>query len=325
MMYIYLSGVPGLGRNWRLPINPNGEFTINTNNNFETVDIFGLGQAILLRNPSLKTFGWSSYLPANPEEVRVFTGIDNYTGDPVEQAKALKNAENSIITLKIILDDNTAYINKEVIIKSFRTMDKGGEPGDIYYTIEFSEYVEPELQIAKTDPPKFPIDTPVFSHTQTQSGDTKNIPKAESKNMSQPAGGEFGIGDIVMFSGNALKRLQESELKKSSTFEIDNNIQVFNNAKGTVTNIQNGGVKQWTGSGSNKTFQTVVEELCLVKLANPIKQSYLKNVWENLKSAANSILFGDKYTDNMNTYISNVWVQKKNCKRFNSQGSSRGI
>ena len=186
---IYIKNLIGMPA-FRLPINPIGDFQIQMNNKFDTVDVFGLGEVILKRNPSLQTIGWSSFFPSSEQDVRIIMG-KRYTPDPLGQVRAFENSRNEILNLIIFINNSdgstTPYINIDVIMKEFSPKLKGGEPEDIYYTIKFEEYIPPRIIKTKIEPPK---STGGNAITRPTGGN--NVPAPNDK---------FSIGDIVKITG----------------------------------------------------------------------------------------------------------------------------
>lgn len=236
MYKIFLSGIEGLGSGWRLPINPFEKFNVSLTNKFDKVDVFKLGEVILKRHKSLQTFGWESFLPSDPEMVRVFSGIENYQCDPVGQALAFKNAENSIINLVITLPDEREYINIDVILSKFTTIDKGGIPGDIYYEIELTEFKEPIV-----------IPTPQFyNNTGTVEGMTKTQYIEDTSGASgeeQPISQQIGIGDYIEYSGKAYEQdmsryFSDNIEKGKSVFKVNPSIYL-EETKDTTKQVYN--------------------------------------------------------------------------------------
>ena len=169
---IYLNGIEELN-DFELPVNPIGGFKVKANNKFEIVDTLGLGEIILLRHNALQEFGWSSYFPMGTEENKVITGRNTFK-DPNELAELFKTAENTTLTLtinKYIDGTYEPYINTAVILKDFQTEDKGGEPGDVYYSIQFTEYEESYSEKCEILPVIAPL-TLLASNTPIQQ--TKN-------------------------------------------------------------------------------------------------------------------------------------------------------
>lgn len=197
---IYLSGIPGLEDDWRVPINPKQDFKVNIENKLEKVDVFGLGEVVLKRNLGLQTFGWESYIPANPDEVRVMSGIDNYYEEPIEVINAIKEAANEVINLLIIIEDDngkeTPFLDMDVMIQNFTTINRGGIKGDIDYSIQFTEYQEPKIvPIQLPQPaPTLPLNTPPYIPIQ-------NNNSKENVNDTN----DNGIGDSVIVNGKAYK------------------------------------------------------------------------------------------------------------------------
>ena len=143
---------------FELPVNPQ-EITISYPANTTNYDVEGLGEIIIPRKVKLRTFTLESFFPRDgvfvpfansdawykpewyvsffrqmqvkgtPFNVTISRGTDqilSYTGDVEEQ-----------------IYDSTSM---KVVVLDFSLTDKGGEPGDVYYTISFSEYKDASPQ-----------------------------------------------------------------------------------------------------------------------------------------------------------------------------------
>lgn len=124
-----------------LPIPPQ-EFTIQYPTSHNTYDILSLGEVIVPRQPDLMTVSIESYFPANKNDA---LRVEKTWKEPAYYVnmvyKAMENKE--VIDLVILRPGAMKFdTNISAVITDFQTTEKGGEVGDIYYTISFSEYRE---------------------------------------------------------------------------------------------------------------------------------------------------------------------------------------
>jgi hypothetical protein len=146
-------------KKFELPMNPQ-DLTISYPGNSSSYDVEGVGEIILPRLPKLATISIDSFFPraglylpmANsdswypPEWYRDFFLELQRHGQTFEVTIARGK------DIQPIYDNETQSVNSELvteygdvvfptmILLDFNITDKGGEPGDIYYTMMLSEY-----------------------------------------------------------------------------------------------------------------------------------------------------------------------------------------
>lgn len=155
----------------RVPVNPE-EIDITLAGENSTHDVMGTGEIVVPRKPKLREASWSSFLPEYSDE----TFVENHI-NPENFVSAIKNAmENKTVGRLIISRSGLFDTNFRCIITEFETQDKGGEPGDIYYTINLKEYkdYQPKRITILTTPnsapgtvqatlkPERPVETPTL-------------------------------------------------------------------------------------------------------------------------------------------------------------------
>lgn len=124
------------GKRLLIPVNPD-EIEIKYPSNNKDYDVLGIGQIVVQRKPALKEVSWECFFPSSRTDPYVNAGAKQpktYV-DCIEKAMTDKQPGRLIITRSGLFDTNM-----RCIIDDFKTTDKGGEPGDIYYEITFREY-----------------------------------------------------------------------------------------------------------------------------------------------------------------------------------------
>jgi len=125
------------------PVNPE-ELTasFDADNDYE-VDAIGVGEILIPGAQRLESVGWSSFLPLNydPGYVSIPSGL-LYPPDYAMQ-KLIETKRERIVCFLII--GGTPW-NDYVVIKTLKWTAKAGEPGDIYYEIEFKRYRDVTIQ-----------------------------------------------------------------------------------------------------------------------------------------------------------------------------------
>ena len=124
------------GTKIRLPVNPE-EIEIKYPTSHKTYDVLGKGEIIVPRKPSLNVVSWECFFPGNTGAPYVNGGAK----DPERYVKLFRNAWEKKQKCRLIIARSGLYdTNMRCIISDFETTDKGGEPKDVYYSVEFTEY-----------------------------------------------------------------------------------------------------------------------------------------------------------------------------------------
>ena len=155
-----------------LPVNPE-EITIKHPTDNKEYDVIGLGQIVVQRKPSLKEVSWEGFFPASTSDPYVNSGADS----PEDYIKKIQSALKAKQKIRLIITRSKLYdTNMRCIVSDFETTDKGGEPGDMYYSITLQEYKDyspqtvtiitqtqtTEQQPEATTTEERPVETPVL-------------------------------------------------------------------------------------------------------------------------------------------------------------------
>ena len=124
------------GKKIKIPVNPE-EIEIKYPTDHKTYDVIGVGEIVVPRKPSLKEISWESFFPGDRSAVYVNSGakVPSYYMKSLESALKKKRVGRLIITRSGVYDTNM-----KCIVSNFEIKDKGGEPKDIYYSLELKEY-----------------------------------------------------------------------------------------------------------------------------------------------------------------------------------------
>lgn len=176
--FIYLSGSRG---NMQVPLLPE-EFRIEYPDDHQTYNVLDIGEVIQPRLPGLKNISWDGLLPDSGE------AFENNGVDPDTFISRVTNYLDSGEPIRFIVSrsNEQGYLfdtNIKCIVTSFRQEERGGEPGDVYYSIELSEYRDFEAQVIALIP------TP-----------TANVVNADTTPQRE-SGGAIGVGDNVIANG----------------------------------------------------------------------------------------------------------------------------
>lgn len=120
----------------RIPVNPE-EIEISYPTDNEEYDVIGVGKVVVPRKPSLQEVSWEGFFPASFSAPYVNSGAQS----PETYLYFIQKALEKHLTIRLIITRSRLYdTNLTCIIDSFTTTDKGGEPGDMYYSIRLKEY-----------------------------------------------------------------------------------------------------------------------------------------------------------------------------------------
>ena len=124
------------GKKAKIPVNPE-ELTIQRATDNKTYDVLGKGQIVVPKKPSLKVVSWEGFFPW--DDGAPYVG--GSARSPGYYVKMLENAMKGKKVGRLIISRSGSFdTNMRCIVSSFETKDKGGEPGDVYYSVEFTEY-----------------------------------------------------------------------------------------------------------------------------------------------------------------------------------------
>lgn len=124
------------GKKVKLPVNPE-EIEIKHPTDHKTYDVIGVGEIVVPRKPSLKEVSWESFFSGDRSAVYVNSGAKA----PSYYLKYFENALKKKQVCRLIITRSGVYdTNMKCIVSNFEVKDKGGEPKDIYYSLELKEY-----------------------------------------------------------------------------------------------------------------------------------------------------------------------------------------
>lgn len=128
----------------RFPVNPQ-EPKIEYPEKNERYDVLGLGEVVQARLPGLAQISWSDgLLPGEPDGDYVLTKGAFHTPD--YYIDLLNRCKRERLTATLTIDrkreDGTGFHPDTfpVLVEDFEVREKGGETGDFYYSVSFTEY-----------------------------------------------------------------------------------------------------------------------------------------------------------------------------------------
>lgn len=120
----------------QIPVLPS-ELTVELEGKNSKVEVLQLGEVNRLRKRGLKTISWDSFFPSYMAPYVV-----DFTGNALDIVMSIDKVMVEAKPIIFILLGNDLDINGWYSIESFSYSEKGGEPGDIYYTIKLTEWVD---------------------------------------------------------------------------------------------------------------------------------------------------------------------------------------
>ncbi|MGF7045680.1 hypothetical protein J2T13_000140 [Paenibacillus sp. DS2015] len=150
-----------------LPVNP-GSISVSSTHGYEDVEVSNIGEYTILGNNKLKEFTISSLFP------RDYHGsYCNYSNlrDPWACASLIEGWQRSGRPIRFIMTGTP--VNIAVTIRSFEYEERGGEPGDVYYTLQMKEYVSITAS-KKSQPMTTASTTPKLTSTTAQRSTSVN-------------------------------------------------------------------------------------------------------------------------------------------------------
>ncbi len=110
------------------------EHKVKRVNNNISYNVIGLGDIIIPGEKGLKGFSVESYFPAEEAEAGIRT-IELMIDNQAQLKKPVRMIINRMSQSKLEYDSNIL-----ALIDEFETSEVGGEVGDIYFTLKFTEY-----------------------------------------------------------------------------------------------------------------------------------------------------------------------------------------
>ena len=123
------------GNTIRFPVLPD-VFNVKSPGKNEVVTVLELGDINIIRDKGLTEISWKSFFPAHNGPY-VSVGSVN---TPMSYVNALQNARDQKRHGRFVLVGEGLKISHEVAVESVDYDEKGGEVGDIYYSIKLKQW-----------------------------------------------------------------------------------------------------------------------------------------------------------------------------------------
>lgn len=136
------------GQQLRLPVLPD-EVSVTYDGDNTQYNVIGIGEVVIPRHNKLATVTIDSFFPRN-----MYTSATCVSAwyAPEYYVNYIRNLQQSQAVVQLIINryDNTELMFNTsflCVISTFTVIDKGGESGDIYYSLSLQEYrdIQPQL------------------------------------------------------------------------------------------------------------------------------------------------------------------------------------
>lgn len=132
-----------------LPVNPSEPVISGGGTNFTDIQVIKGGERTIIGNSMLQVVSFSSFFPRDYDS-SYCTRED--IPDPWEAVKKIEKWRESGKPVKLLITQTG--VNMYATIRKFDYREKGGEPGDVYYDIEFKEFKFIKIREVVKEAPK---------------------------------------------------------------------------------------------------------------------------------------------------------------------------
>lgn len=132
---IYKISFENLKDSITLPVNPAEPVISGGGTSFTDIQVIKGGERTVIGNSMLQVVAFSSFFPRDYDSSYC---VRRDIPDPWEAVSKINEWRDSDKPVKLLITETD--INMYATIRKFDIREKGGEPGDVYYDIEFKEY-----------------------------------------------------------------------------------------------------------------------------------------------------------------------------------------
>ena len=119
----------------KLPVNPANYSISGGGTSFTDISVIKGGERTVIGDPNLRSVAFSSFFPRDYDSS--YCAYSNIP-DPWEAVEQIEQWRSSGNPVKLLITGTN--INMYSTIRTFNYEERGGEPGDIYYDMEFKEF-----------------------------------------------------------------------------------------------------------------------------------------------------------------------------------------
>lgn len=122
------------GREISIPVLPD-KLVVSSSGKNEKAVVIQLGEILILRKKALRGIAWNSFFPAH--DAPYITGS---ISNPIKAVKAIQRARDRDMAIRFLITGTDLDVNMKVGVDSFDYEERGGEVGDLYYSIKLTEW-----------------------------------------------------------------------------------------------------------------------------------------------------------------------------------------
>lgn len=119
----------------QLPVNPD-TLSVTSTHGYEDIDVSNLGEYTVIGGGRLREYSLSSFFPRDYNAS--YCGYEELI-DPWDCVATIERWQRSGSPIRFIVTGTP--INIAVTLRNFEYNERGGEPGDVYFTLDLKEYV----------------------------------------------------------------------------------------------------------------------------------------------------------------------------------------
>ncbi|PAD72377.1 LysM peptidoglycan-binding domain-containing protein [Paenibacillus campinasensis] len=184
------------------PVNPPTISAVSLHG-FEDIDVSNIGEYTIIGNGRLKEFSMSSFFP---RDYNASYCQHPRLKDPWEYVKMIERWQRSGKPVRYIVTNTP--INTAVTIRNFEYEERGGEPGDIYFTLDLKEYVF--LKVDKKGAGSTKANGTPKLTTAAQRPNTRQVPSSYTVKSGDSL---FKISATVYGNGNNWRKIYDVNKK----------------------------------------------------------------------------------------------------------------
>lgn len=158
------------GKKYKLPVNPE-EIKRSRELNVETYQVLGTGQVSVPSHCALETYSFEAEFPSQKYHyvnAGSFKDADYYE-------KMFRKVQKNMIPIRFIASNGiTDDISVKVLVKSVESVEKAGEEGDKYLTINLMEYKAPGKRYVAVQTPTVTVKQEETPLSETSPAVTEN-------------------------------------------------------------------------------------------------------------------------------------------------------
>lgn len=132
-----------------IPVMPE-KLTVKSPGKNETATVLELGEINRIKQRGLRQVSWESHFPAN--NAPYVTGWEDAA--PVDYVQGIEDARDSRESGRFSITGTDLNINMAVAVEDFSYEERGGEVGDIYYSITLKEWKDYSAMTVSLPSPK---------------------------------------------------------------------------------------------------------------------------------------------------------------------------